>query len=182
MGKKEYYTVKEYAEIKGVSVQAIYKKLNTTLQPYVEIIEGRKVLRSEALSDFPSSKSSTVENDSTSTFSTRSSTFSEKGYPSSQTEFEELKRKMKKDEELIDDLRSQIKEKDSLLKSQTEQILDLSKRMADITENNQKLQLSYQLLLNGNEGEVETFTAREQEEVIKEEPKKKGLFSNLFKR
>lgn len=41
---REYITVKELAELQGVSVQSIYQRLNTTLKPYIKIIKGRKCL------------------------------------------------------------------------------------------------------------------------------------------
>ena len=45
MKNNEYLTIKEYAEIRGVSASAVYKRLSTSLQPYVETVEGKKVLK-----------------------------------------------------------------------------------------------------------------------------------------
>lgn len=39
-----YITIAEYAKIKGVSVQAVYKRLNTSLKPFVKQVENRKML------------------------------------------------------------------------------------------------------------------------------------------
>lgn len=47
----ELFTVQEFAERAGVSVQAIYKRLNNSLNPYIQLVDGRKMLKSSALSD-----------------------------------------------------------------------------------------------------------------------------------
>lgn len=47
----ELLTVQEFAKRAGVSVQAIYKRLNNSLNPYIQLVEGRKMLKSSALSE-----------------------------------------------------------------------------------------------------------------------------------
>lgn len=42
-------TVKEFAEIAGVSVQSVYKRLNTQLSTFVKLVENRKMLEYRAL-------------------------------------------------------------------------------------------------------------------------------------
>ena len=49
MDRKEYLTVKEFAEIVGVSTQSVYKRLTTSLQPYVKEVANQKVLNIQAL-------------------------------------------------------------------------------------------------------------------------------------
>lgn len=46
---KELLTIKEYAEIKKVSVQSVYQKLNNELKPYLKIINNKKFLKAEIL-------------------------------------------------------------------------------------------------------------------------------------
>lgn len=46
---KEYLTIKEFAEMAGVSKQAVYQRLTGTLKPYVSIKEGVKYLNIRAL-------------------------------------------------------------------------------------------------------------------------------------
>lgn len=41
----ELLTVQEFAEKAGVSVQAVYKWLNNSLNPYVKLVDGRKMLK-----------------------------------------------------------------------------------------------------------------------------------------
>ena len=47
----ELLTVQEFAEKAGVSVQAVYKRLNNSLNPYIQLIEGRKMLELRALEE-----------------------------------------------------------------------------------------------------------------------------------
>lgn len=46
---KEYLTIKEFAEMAGVSKQAVYQRLTGTLKPYVSIKDGVKYLNIRAL-------------------------------------------------------------------------------------------------------------------------------------
>lgn len=47
--KAELLTIKQYAELTKVSQQAVYKRLKTSLLPYVEEVEGQKYIRKAAL-------------------------------------------------------------------------------------------------------------------------------------
>ena len=49
MDQKEYLTIKEFADIAGVSKQAVYQRLTGTLKPYVNIKDGVKYLNIRAL-------------------------------------------------------------------------------------------------------------------------------------
>lgn len=165
MMKKEYLTIKEVADRVGVSYQAVYKRLNSTLKDYVEEVDGRKVLRSEVLNEYFSTKKSTVK-------STLNSTVEGDFKPSSSDE-EEIKRINKRNEDIIDDLRAQLKDKDEQIKRQSEHIVELSGRITELFENNQKLQLNYQLLLsdpdrNKDIVDVDIDGARAEEEIINE--------------
>ena len=58
---KEYLTVAEYAEIKGISKQAVYKQLNNKLNNYVETVEGKKCLKISILEETIQPDSTKVE-------------------------------------------------------------------------------------------------------------------------
>ena len=58
---KEYLTVAEYAEIKGISKQAVYKQLNNKLNNYVETVEGKKCLKISILEENIQPSSTKVE-------------------------------------------------------------------------------------------------------------------------
>ena len=181
---KEYLTIKEYAEIKGISAQAVYKKLNGTLQPFVELVEGRKMLKRSVLEDDDSTPS--LKNFQP--FSTDGSTVEKGGCPSSSTQ-DEITRINRRNEELIDDLRNEIKSKDEQIKQMNGKLVSLFETNQRLLENNQKLQLNYQMLL----GTTETITdevaddegalARAHAKDENEEPQqKKSWFSRLFNR
>lgn len=46
----EYITVKEFAELCGISQQAVYKQLNTRLRDYTKEVEGKKCIDRSAIS------------------------------------------------------------------------------------------------------------------------------------
>ena len=187
---KEYLTIKEYAEIKGVSVQSVYKRLNGTLKPFLSTVEGRKVLSRKALGEtfkpFKPLNSFNVESEGLNESKNDSSPCTDNNGPSASTHTE-IERINKRNEELIDDLRAQIKEKDAQIKEMNEKVISLFETNQRLMENNQKLQLNYQMLLgdgnNIDNEEVDTQSARvveEPENAPEEPPKKKGLFSRLF--
>ena len=49
MDRKEYLTIKEFAEAAGVSKQAVYQRLTGALKPYVSIRDGIKYVNIKAL-------------------------------------------------------------------------------------------------------------------------------------
>ncbi len=183
--EKKYLTVKEVADKAGVSYQAVYKRLNTTLKKYVVLVEGRKLLRSEVLSEFGHSRKSTVEEEIEPS--------SKQNKPSSSFNEEEYKRLNARNEQMIDELRAQIQEKDEQIKKQSDHIIDLSNKIAELFDNNQKLQLNYQLLLSEGDKdkdiiEVDPDSApgdeEDQDKKIdqddKEKDERKGFFQRLF--
>ena len=59
--KPEYISVSQYAKIKGISPQAVYKKLNNELKPFVKLVNRKKSINIAALSDEEKEKLTTVE-------------------------------------------------------------------------------------------------------------------------
>lgn len=51
MEQKEYLTVKEFAEQAKVSTQSVYKRMATSLQPYIIEVDNQKMLQKQALAD-----------------------------------------------------------------------------------------------------------------------------------
>lgn len=49
MEYKEFLTIKEFAELAGVTRQSVYKKLDNSLSTYVSIVDNQKMLQSKAL-------------------------------------------------------------------------------------------------------------------------------------
>ena len=50
MEEKKYYTVAEYAEMQGISKQAVYQALNKKLKGYSTKVDGKTMLVASALS------------------------------------------------------------------------------------------------------------------------------------
>ena len=175
--EKEYITVREYAQIKNCSPQYVYRLLQTKLQPYLIVVDGKKCLKIEVLEDEKDSVSTKVDN--------------QVANPSASNFENELKRINARNEDLIDDLRKQIKEKDELLKQMNDKIVNLFETNQRLLENNQKLQLNYQMLLGIGENTVVDAEVNAEDKKKKkksdinleeppEEPKKKGFFRRLF--
>lgn len=195
---KEYLTIKEYAKLKGISTQYVYKLLPTKLQPYVATVANRKCLKSQALEvEFATkvgNNSCKLETD----FVNNSATVANSdNISSSYSNEEEFKRINNRNEQIIDDLREQLKEKDKQLNELTNHIAEQSLKIAELFENNQKLQLNYQLLLSDvKEQETDDININSDElnntiendnissaiyENAEEKPKKKSIFSIFFK-
>lgn len=151
---KEYLTVAEYAEIKGISKQAVYKQLNNKLNNYVETVEGKKCLKISILEENIQPYSTKVE--------------------------QPIQPVSTKVEQPIQPfLEAQIKEKDKTIDSLLRQIEALQKqndRLTDLLQNNQMLlAVEKQQLISAQEAKTEDTA-----EPIQQKPKKK-LF-DIFRR
>jgi len=189
MENKEYLTIKEYATIKGCSTQFVYKAIKDKLADYVEVIDGKKYLKISVLGDefskSPTNPQSKVDNQVANQIDNQVA--NQNANPSSSTLEKELIRVNARNEELIDSLREEIKAKDAQLTQLNEKIISLFETNQRLLENNQQLQLNYQMLLgDGKEKqfvEVDEQGARvveEPENKEEEKQKKKGFFSWLF--
>lgn len=49
MGTIDKISISEYAKIKGISKQAVYKRLNNKLKDFVKVEDGKKYISAEAL-------------------------------------------------------------------------------------------------------------------------------------
>ena len=174
----DYISVKEYAQLKGVSPQSVYKQLSTKLATYVVMVENRKMLKKEVLETLENkgveAQFNQVDNQVDNQVEKLSTNFNS----------EELIRINQRNEKIIDELRAQIEEKDKQIKEQSQHIIELSDRVATLFENSQKIEFSYQLLLNeknqDNDIENEDISARAIDEAEEIKPEKKGFFRRLF--
>ena len=200
--EKEYLSISEYSKIKGVSYQATYKKLNGTLKPYVEVVNGRKVLKKSILDEPFLTPTSTlnlnVNERSLNDFERSETQGSQRANvvsasASTQTEIERINRR---NEEIIDDLRQQIKDKDIQIAEMSSKIANLFETHQRLVENNQTLQLRYQMLIEEKENKKDiNINAETVEDNVDEhaeadnsgahtpeenKPEKKGFFQRLF--
>ena len=51
MQEQEYITISQYAKIKGITTQAVYKQLKKSLQPFVVMVANKRYLDLSVLSD-----------------------------------------------------------------------------------------------------------------------------------
>lgn len=123
--EKTYLTIAEAAEIAGVTPQAIYKRLKTTLKPYLLTVEGKKVLEKEAIElllkkevDEPLNPTSTLFNNGLNSDKT-SGLF----------------------EETLKTLQDQLKIKDEQLKAKDFQLQELNDRLKEANELNKHNQM-----------------------------------------
>lgn len=109
--KEDLLTIKEFAEAAGITQQAVYQRLNKSLQSYVVVLSGKKHLRKEALSLFEKveqpTDSSKVEQDS-----------------------------FKVEQGLIDTLQTTITLLQDQLKTKDDQIAELNARLKEALELN----------------------------------------------
>ena len=183
--EKNYLTVKEYATLKGCSTQYVYKLLQTKLNNYVEVVNGKKCLKISVLDEG-------VERVATKVANQVDNQVCNQVANNSTSDFEiELKRINDRNESIIDELRAEIKEKDLQIKEMNEKIISLFETNQRLLENNQSLQLNYQMLLGNTTEKInDTIDAEENEQgarsqnetIIEPEIKenKKGFWKRLF--
>ena len=138
---REYITVAEYAALKGISKQAVYKQLNNQLKEFVIMVENKRYIAITALSDdeLAQVEQLSVEN------STENSTEFNNNSTDYSTEF-------------IAYLQQQIAEKDKTINALLAQIAEHQQHAAELSQiiqNSQVLHASDKpaLLESGNETE-----------------------------
>lgn len=147
-------SIKQFAEIAGVSKQNIYNQLNGRLKPYVQVVDGVKMLKKSALEVFYSEKSSQVD---------------------SQPVNNQLNDNF--DEKILSILEKNVEILNKQLETKDKQIEELNKRLADITNvvQQQQILLDQQQKLTLIE---KTEDIKEPTEL--EEPQQKKSFWNRF--
>lgn len=181
----KFFSVAEFADAVGISKQAVYKRINKDLVPYVQELDGRKVIKKEAIALFqpveqPKNEieqlvvqsNETVEQPDTLRIL--------------QKQLEKAQQEKEQQRETIQSLLSQLQQAQ-------EHIISQSAKMADIVEKQNALQENYQILLGNmqstlrkpveqpkNEIEQPTVQLNQPEEQPVEKPKK-SFFSRFFK-
>lgn len=149
---KQYLTISQYAEFKGITKQAVYKRLNNSLKKYLIEIDNQKFIDFSA---FGEEEINEVEN-----------FLNNKNQPFNQPFNNEIQPFFEK----------QLEEKDktiSKLLEQVDKLQEQNSRLIDTLNNNQKLLENTQLLLAASE-KKQLMEAENQKE-------KKGIFK-LFKK
>jgi hypothetical protein len=156
--EKDLLTIAEFAAAADVSKQAIYSQLETRLKQFVQVVDGVKMLKYEALEKFYLNQVDTTNK-------------------SSFNQVEQVKNDNSISEKLIDLLSQQLEIKDK-------QIEELNKRLAEMSGTIQQQQqlLDQQQKLTMIEKKV--AAAAEPDEAEQEEPQQQNrrTIFNLFKR
>lgn len=134
--EKRYISVAEFARLKGVSQQAIYKKLNNTLNPYVVIVEGRKMLDATALElggVEPTVKQQNQQNQSNQPL--KGSTVENE----LKRLVEEQRATIEKLQKELEEARAQISHKDEIIENMTTRLLSMAETQQELIRNSQIL-------------------------------------------
>lgn len=119
MEKEKYISVSQYAEIKGISKQAVYKQLNNKLKPFLIMVENRKCLKIEVLNEVEQQQLNKVEQPIEQQFNNSIQPF----------------------------FQTQLEEKDKIIQSllrQVESLQEQNGKLTDIINNNQYLMAGQQ--------------------------------------
>lgn len=158
----EYITVKELAELQGVSVQSIYQRFNTTLKPYIKVIKGKKCIDIKALEEVYHLDIKDFKQDI-------------------KQDFKEIKQGFKDDtstdtikllQDTLDTLKQQLEQKDKQIAEKDKHIEELTKSLQ--FEQGKSKNLEDRVLLLEDQGAAEPS-----QEPTQAEPKK-SWFSRLF--
>ena len=141
----EYLSIADFADTAGVSKQAVYKRLDKDLKPYLKIIDGRKCLEVSAIELFQttpglSTQSSTVE-----------TTKDKQSINYLMLQLQEKDRLLAQQQDTIKDQLAQIKELNA-------HIIDLSKAQTEILRKQSQLQENFQILLGQQQKQLAEFS------------------------
>lgn len=171
--EKQLLTIKEFAEIVGITQQAVYKQLNNKLNNYVVSVEKKKMLKYQALFDV-------YGIDGLKTINQVKQPVEQQFNQIEQPVENQIQQAM---QQTIDILKAQIAEKDK-------QIAELQKSLADahkITDQQQQLQLLSIKQIEPVTGQTEpqeeqqTQTNQENRQTETEPIKKGGFLQRFFK-
>lgn len=154
MSNNDYLTIAEYAKIKGITKQAVYKQLNNQLKEFLIVVEGKKYINKAALSTDRQPKTTTVEQPVE--------------QPVEQLFNESLML-------VIDTLKGQLEAKDRQIAEKDRQISELQ---ALLSQSQQLQQNSQVLLLNATNDAPKP----EEKEINAASPERKNFFEKIFKK
>lgn len=129
---KQYLSILEYAKIKGITPQAVYKQLNNKLKDFLIEVESKKYIKIEALSE---SELKEVEQQLNNEFNNSCQEFNNQIQPF-------LERQIEEKDKQIERLFQQIAEKDKQIESlqnllnQSQQLQAIEKQL--LLENQKK--------------------------------------------
>lgn len=194
--EKDLLTVKEFADLAGVSVQSIYKKLgkaNNPIQRYLKVVDGVKYIERRAYAILYSSAPAPTAAEEAPPAIVEEQTPPQPGESEAPPPKSSTDRILDILEQQLEEQRRQLQEKDKQIAAQTEQINSLLARLEESSQIiNQQQQLTAMNVkaLTGGESKEEPAAVDVEPQPQPEEkqtmpppppPEKKGFFS-FFKR
>ncbi len=206
---EKYLSIKDFAAAAGVSQQAVYKRLDKSLKPFVKVVDGKKKLSEDGLKVYLNSTIQPTQQPTIQpTFNNHVENV-EKPWTDGESTINETSinhsTSLTTEKEQIQTLTRMVDIIQKELEVKNKQIADLNDRLAEAlkTVEAQNVLISQQQhlsLLDKTEAKAEKVTDQgeeitqvgealdrhfqatmEQGEKKQEEPKKKGFFSRLFR-
>lgn len=123
--ERQYLSISEFAEIKGITPQAVYKQLNNKLKDFLIEVESKKYIKIEALSESELKKVDKLfDND----FNNNSQEFNNHFQPFFEKQIEEKDKQIEKLFEMIAEKDKQIENLQNLL-SQSQHLQAMEKQL-----------------------------------------------------
>jgi hypothetical protein len=162
MSNREYLTVSEYAEIKGISKQAVYQQLNKQLKEFLILVNGKKCVNISILTADELEKLKLLKQ------------------PDEQPVDKVEQVELNQFQALLE---NQLAEKDKVIESllkQNEALQEQNTRLTELLHNSQVLLAAEKQLLVQGRSDI----SKEETEIKDEplEPKKIGFIKRLFSR
>ena len=203
---KKYLTVKEFADAAKISQQAVYKQISGRLKPFVKIEGKQKMIAAAALKEFYSidslikvvqleqprsapeyndiqkkvEKVEQLENRTVEQLNSNQTKILEDQVKELQKQIQEI---IKKDQEEKQFLRDQIKQKDKLIESLTDNLKIAQQLAAADKKKLLELEDKQDVVLEADDQKAAAVDneVKEEQPIIRHS-KKKTFFSKLFKR
>ena len=170
---KELLSIKEFSELAGISKQAVYSQLDSRLKPFLVQVDGKKMLKKEALEKFYSTKFQPSFNQvSSQVEQPNSTTDAEQGQTNLSIELiEMLKEEIKKKDQQIEKLQQRLDHAQDL-------IADMAQKAQYITAADKTEKIMLQQPKEDQGKIIEPAAAAENQDAEKrnnteEKPKKK---------
>ncbi len=148
----EILTIKQFAELAGVTQQAVYKQLNNKLKNYIVIVDGKKRLKKAGLKEFSDKPGQKI-------FSTVE-----------QQDNNQFKTLLSQNQQIIDMLQQELKEKNEQI-AELQRLVDQQQRLS-LIDHNRILELE----------EKAKASEQDQDQEQDQEPPKKKRWLSFFQK
>lgn len=166
---ENYFTIKEFADIVGISTQAVYQRLDKDLKEYYTVIDGKKYLDKNVLTLFKDviQKNSSENNSDVSAFLKTENQLLERQLSEKDSSITQLNEQLQSTCKEKDLLAKQILELNNTIESLKKEILNKDSKILEISNSYDTLLTEKTQLENSMQDSTSTFeTLKQQEETI----------------